>query len=724
MAQLKNNTTIGGNTFTVGTAAYVISNGNVGIGTSLPTTKFQVAGNINVSTSGSGIQFPDGSFQTTAATTTPPGGTNRAIQYNNNGVFGGDTTKLVLDTNGNVGIGTTSPQAPLHVQGRSLFGSNAAPFTNTAITITARDYITGNLAGNIGGSISLGLFNYYNHTGSTSANIYDITQSPVIPASSTGPIGSFTGQSSSPQNAGSGNVSSFIGSYINPSHSGSGQVSSLYGSMIWPWSGGTGNITTMTGINVENFLVSTGNVTTAYGINVSTPAGGSGGYITGTNYGIYIGNQTGTATSGTAYNFYSAGATSTNVFDGNVGIGTASVTSGYKLEVYGQDARINGISVGRGKNSSDILIGNGYYGVNNPGGYNYVIGETVFYSGGTGTYNIAFGYGSFYNSGGSNNTGIGHNSCYGLGGQYNIAYGNNSLSGNGNGNGSSAVGYKSLTNTSGSFNTGFGYLSGNAITNGTNNTVIGPFAGSNITIGSNNTVLGAYDGLAAPISQTGNNYVVLSDGVGNVRLYSDPNGNVGIGTTSATVSSKLSVYSGNIRVGSTGYGVVFPDGSLQTTAFNANSLIESGNITAGNLITSGTVTANGFVYTNGTKVDYTYYLDDISTSFDGNTKTFNLTTSGSTLLVTNPVTLQLVIGGIPVMPSRTYYDYNNLTELSAFTKGFVITGNTTTSSTMVTFATAPVYGMDFTGIVRTQDPSITFNYKQTPFTALNIMLAY
>ena len=48
MAQLKNNTTIGGNTFTVGTSTYFVSSGNIGIGTSSPTSRLHVVGDISV----------------------------------------------------------------------------------------------------------------------------------------------------------------------------------------------------------------------------------------------------------------------------------------------------------------------------------------------------------------------------------------------------------------------------------------------------------------------------------------------------------------------------------------------------------------------------------------------------------------------------------------------------------------------------------------------------
>jgi hypothetical protein len=57
------------------------------------------------------------------------------------------------------------------------------------------------------------------------------------------------------------------------------------------------------------------------------------------------------------------------------------------------------------------------------------------------------------------------------------------------------------------------------MTNGGLNTAIGYGSGSGITTGANNTIIGAYTGAAAPISATGSNFVVLSDGAGNARGY-------------------------------------------------------------------------------------------------------------------------------------------------------------------------------------------------------------
>jgi hypothetical protein len=103
-------------------------------------------------------------------------------------------------------------------------------------------------------------------------------------------------------------------------------------------------------------------------------------------------------------------------------------------------------------------------------------------------------------------------------------------------------------NTSGNYNVALGWLSGNALTTGINNTFIGTGAASAVTTGSKNTVIGNYNGSAAPISATGSNYIVLSDGDGNVRQTIDSSGNVGMGTTSPSTYAN-------------GYGPVLVTGS-------------------------------------------------------------------------------------------------------------------------------------------------------------------
>jgi hypothetical protein len=73
------------------------TNGNVGIGTTAPTSTLTVAGEIK--TTSGGVRFPDGTLQTTSGGGAQWTATSTGIFYNG----------------GNVGIGTTSPTSPLNV---------------------------------------------------------------------------------------------------------------------------------------------------------------------------------------------------------------------------------------------------------------------------------------------------------------------------------------------------------------------------------------------------------------------------------------------------------------------------------------------------------------------------------------------------------------------------------------------------------------------------------
>ena len=93
-----------------------IKNDKVGVGTSIPTHETSVVGNVAVFGSGSGYFFRDGTHQTTAAVTTPPGGISGTIQFNNSNTFDG-TQNLFWDNNTNrLGVGTNTPKSTLQIK--------------------------------------------------------------------------------------------------------------------------------------------------------------------------------------------------------------------------------------------------------------------------------------------------------------------------------------------------------------------------------------------------------------------------------------------------------------------------------------------------------------------------------------------------------------------------------------------------------------------------------
>lgn len=178
---------------------------------------------------------------------------------------------------------------------------------------------------------------------------------------------------------------------------------------------------------------------------------------------------------------------------------------------------------------------------NNTGfGFSTLINNT------NGTENTAIGsLALFSNISGNNNTSIGWKSLYNNTlGHSNTSVGIWSLTSNINGMNNVALGYRALfKNTIGGNNVSVGFQCLNDITTGSNNTSLGYNTGNGISIGSNNTIIGAnVTGLSTSLS----GYIILSDGVGNIRLTANQSGQVGI-NTQLTQTSTLQVY-GNIAI--------------------------------------------------------------------------------------------------------------------------------------------------------------------------------
>jgi hypothetical protein len=146
----------------------------------------------------------------------------------------------------------------------------------------------------------------------------------------------------------------------------------------------------------------------------------------------------------------------------------------------------------------------------------------------TGSRNSAFGYYSFYsNTTGGNNTAIGDSALY-----YNTTASSNTAVGyqagytNSTGTKNVYIGRQAGYVATGSNNTIVGEEAGLALSTGAGNTFVGAYnsstggSGEAVTTGSKNTILGSYTGNQGGLDiRTASNYIVLSDGDGNPRIW-------------------------------------------------------------------------------------------------------------------------------------------------------------------------------------------------------------
>ena len=217
----------------------------------------------------------------------------------------------------------------------------------------------------------------------------------------------------------------------------------------------------------------------------------------------------------------------------------AANTTGTSNVAVGHQAGLNNTSA-----SGIVAVGRATLQANTTGTQNIAVGSAVagvengaLQANTTGNYNIGIGSGAVQaNTTGSNNVGIGNQALY-----LNTTASNNT-----------AVGYQagySQTAGGATYNNYLGYQAGYNTTSGTGNVFVGPqtgytnstgtqncfigyASGYGMTTGSKNTIIGGYSGNQGGLDiRTASNYIVLSDGDGNPRLFSDASGRVIIGTT-------------------------------------------------------------------------------------------------------------------------------------------------------------------------------------------------
>jgi hypothetical protein len=119
------------NTLTFTQYVTVDIDGNVGIGTAVPTQQLTVQGNLKIQGSGSVLIFADGSTQSTAAS--PSSGVEGSIQFaTNSGQLGSNASSLYWDnSNQRIGIGTNMPLTTLQVKDTAWESTKTGPFTGT-----------------------------------------------------------------------------------------------------------------------------------------------------------------------------------------------------------------------------------------------------------------------------------------------------------------------------------------------------------------------------------------------------------------------------------------------------------------------------------------------------------------------------------------------------------------------------------------------------------------
>jgi hypothetical protein len=205
--------------------------------------------------------------------------------------------------------------------------------------------------------------------------------------------------------------------------------------------------------------------------------------------GIYLGNS-GSNCSIYAYDYAASSARPLllNEFGGNVLIGTTT-DAGYKLDVVGADARINGLRIGKGASQ---IANNTIIGANNgnsitTGSGNTFIGSYAGNANNSGAENVFIGISAGQTtSSSSNNTAVGSYALLSSNANSNSAFGWQAGTNSSSGNSNCFFGLNAgLNSTTGSVNIFLGVNSGRFVSDGTNNILVN----NSVFLGSNSRAL-------------------------------------------------------------------------------------------------------------------------------------------------------------------------------------------------------------------------------------------
>ena len=260
-------------------------------------------------------------------------------------------------------------------------------------------------------------------------------------------------------------------------------------------------------------------------------------------YGLTVGRGGGAVSTNTAVGASALAANTSGSENTAVGyqalISETSATNNSAFGVWALRYNTTGssnVAVGRSALEANTTASNntavGYqagYSYTGTAGHNTFIGRQAGYSSTTANGITAIGANVlFQNTTGISNVAVGGTNGVTLGaalennttGSNNTALGHAALLSNTTASNNTAVGYQAGYTSTGQRNAFFGSEAGYANTTGESNTYIGRQAGNLMTSGNNNTIIGRYNGNQGSLDiRTASNYIVLSDGDGNPRMY-------------------------------------------------------------------------------------------------------------------------------------------------------------------------------------------------------------
>lgn len=582
----------------------VTSTGRVGIGTASPTSKLEVNGGVTASGPIDSSDATNTSITSETARFNKFGlMTNRSSLYITNynasgsmqfGIGGvhAASTKMYLSSDGELGIGTTSPSYALDIKKDTtsilnLYRPNSSTAAASVLdfsfnTANATESVYARIRADVETNTDLaqgGDLSFHTANSGTVSEKLRITQEGNVGIGTTSPVtplhvysnDGFTGTPGGltiEQNGTGDAILQFLLTSakrwvvgIDNNNNDNFKIS------------GTADLGTDNGLTITNSTYNVGIGTTSPSAKLDVVGlanindGSSNVMISSNNTSLTTGTEN-TAVGENAASGISTGTKNTAV--GRSALGTSSAATNGSNTAIGHSAlyqATGGSNTAIGRNAglkagaSNVAVG--AFSLNNTtGDTNVAVGTNALSGDATSTFSgcVAVGYNALNAlTTGSSNTAVGYNALESAtSASYNSAFGSNALESNLIGSSNSAFGVESLRYNTGANNTAFGTASLRSKTSGDNNSAFGVNAlynnltGSNniaigrnagyYTTGSNNALMGYYAGYGAAASTFSNTVAVgyqalydLTSGAGNTAVGYQASTNINSGNNNTTV---------------------------------------------------------------------------------------------------------------------------------------------------------------------------------------------